>query len=227
MNPTYYFAFAVSPILIFLLIAYLKFKFSIHTLKYIINAVVLGALGVLVLLFLNYLADLQWDDNLKNMRRMAFFVFVVTAFGSELPKFIGLRYSLFKLKHFEGPLEGILYTIFISLGFTSVATVLYATAIVGTSYHFNDKTLFLFTYPLASIVTAIVLGFFVGMGKHRKNRLIDSLTGLGTATFFHGLFYFCFITSDKRLLIFTSIGFIIIALTLVVKAVSLKSEKGN
>ncbi len=222
-----YLSFAISPILIVLLLAYLNFKFSLKTTRNLFNALIWGALGVLVLLLTNYLADLQWGDNLKNMRRMGFFVFVVIAFGSELPKFLILRFVFFKNTHFQSPLEGIIYAVFIGLGFTTIATMLYGFDIVGTSHKFYSTTLFLYTYPIASIVTAVCMGFFVGMGKLRKNRLIDSLTGLGAATFFHGLFYFCFITSDKRLLIFTTIGFVLIATTLVVKAATLKSEQLN
>ncbi len=225
MTISTYLSFAVSPLLIVLIMAYIKFKFSIQTYRNLFNAMAIGGIGVLLLLLLNYLAYLQWEDNLKNMRRMAFFVFVVVAFGSEFPKFLVLRYGLFKLKHFQSPLEGIIYAVFISLGFTTIATLLFAFDIVGTSHKFNDPLLFLYTYPLASIVTAICMCFFVGMGKLRKNRLIDSLTGLGAATFFHGLFYFCFITSDKRLLLFTTIGFVLISITLIVKAASLRSDK--
>lgn len=86
-------------------------------------------------------------------------------------------------------------------------------------------TLFLYTYPLASITFGVVMGFFVGMGKMRKNRFIDNSTGLFAATFFHGLFYFCFITSDKRLLLFTTIGFLIITVTLIIKAADRRVER--
>ena len=69
------------------------------------------------------------------------------------------------------------------------------------------------------------MGFFTGMGALRKNSFIDCSTGLFVATFFHGLYYFGFITSDIRLLIFDAIGFTIIGLTFVVRSVTLKLEQ--
>jgi len=183
-------ALAVSPMLIGLLIVYLKRVFSVESFVNIRNAVILGMIAVVLLVIANYLIDLRWHDNLRNMRRMSFFVFIGIAFSSELAKCLVLRFAFFKLKVFEGPLEGILYAIFISLGFSTVASVLYLFGIVGTDFKFNDLTLYLYTYPLASIVFGIVMGFFVGMGKLRKNWQIDSATGLLAATFFHGLFYF-------------------------------------
>ena len=79
--------------------------------------------------------------------------------------------------------------------------------------------------PLANIIFAIAMGFFVGMSKLRKNAFIDSSTGIFVATFFHGLFYFGFVTSDIRLLIFDAVGFTIIGITFLVKSVSLKMDE--
>ncbi len=225
MSTINFISFAVSPLIIAFLVFYLKIKFSVQSFENIRNAVLWGMIAVVLITVTNYLIDLWWHDNLRNMRRMSFFVFVGVAFSSEFAKFLILRFAFYKLKTFEGPLEGILYSIFISLGFSTVASVLYAYGIIGTEVKFNDMTLFLFTYPIASIVFGIVLGFFIGMGKLRKNWLIDNSTGLFAATFFHGLFYFCFITADKRLLLFTTIGFIIITFTLIYKAVNLRAEK--
>jgi RsiW-degrading membrane proteinase PrsW (M82 family) len=224
MDSINYFSFAVSPLLIILSILYLKFKFSIKSFVNIRNAVLLGALGVVLLIIANYLVDLLWDGNYKNMRRMGFFVFVTIAFSSELAKFIPLRHSFYKLNNFSGPLEGVIYSVFLGLGFSMVATVLYAFEIVGSPDKMNNFTLFLFTLPIANVVFAITMGFFVGMSKLRRNTFIDSATGLFVATFFHGLFYFGFITSDIRLLIFIAIGFTVIGITFVVKSVSLKLE---
>jgi len=203
---------------------YLKFKFSIKSFVNIRNAILLGAISVILLLIANYLIELRWDGNYKNMRRMGFFVFVVIAFSSELAKFIPLKFLFYKLSNFSGPLEGVIYSVFISLGFSTVATVLYAFEIVGSPDKMNNFTLFLYTLPLANLIFAITMGFFVGMGKMRRNTFIDSVTGLLVATFFHGLFYFGFITSDIRLLIFIAIGFTVIGLTFAVKSVSLKLE---
>lgn len=224
MNLINYFSFAVSPLLILAFILYLKFKFSIKNFVNIRNAIILGAISVVLLILANYLIELRWDGNYKNMRRMTFFVFVVIAFGSELAKYIPLKLSFYKLKNFSGPLEGIIYSIFISLGFSMVATVLYAFELVGSLDKFYNFTLFLYTVPFANVIFAIAMGFFVGMAKMRKNTFIDCATGLFVATFFHGLFYFGFVTSDIRLLIFDAVGFTIIGITFIVKSVSLKLE---
>jgi RsiW-degrading membrane proteinase PrsW (M82 family) len=225
MTTINYLSFAVSPLIILLFISYLRFKFSVKSLVNIRNAVVLGMISIVLLIIANYLIELQWNGNYRNMRRMAFFVFIVTAFSSEIAKFLVLRNVFYKMKSFAGPLEGLIYSVFINLGFSIAAVVLYAYGIVGTPNQIHNFTLFLFLYPLASIVVGICMGFFVGMGKMRKNGFIDNSTALFIATFFHGLFYFGFITSDIRLLIFIGIGFLIIGITLVIKSVTLRLER--
>jgi len=219
-----YLSFAVSPLLILLFVLYLKFKFGIKSFVNIRNAVLWGIISIALLLIANYIIELRWEGNYKNMRRIAFFVFVIVAFSSELAKFIPLKFSFYRLQNFSGPLEGIIYSVFISLGYSMIATVLYAYEIIGSPDKMNNFTLFLYTLPLANIVFAITVGFFVGMGKLRKNTFIDSATGLFVATFFHGLFYFGFITSDLRLLMFIAIGFTVIGITFVIKSVSLKMK---
>ncbi len=225
MSVVNYVSFIISPLLIILAILYLKFKFSIKSFANIRNAILLGMLGVLVLLLANYLIDIRWEGNYKNMRRMAFFVFVIIAFSSEFAKFLALKLSFFKLKNFHGPLEGIIYSVFIGLGFAMISTVLYAYEIIGAADKMHNFSLFLYTIPIVNIVCAITMGFFVGMAKTRKNAFIDASTGLGVATFFHGLYYFAYVTSDIRLLVFVAIGFTVISITLLVKSVSLKMEE--
>jgi RsiW-degrading membrane proteinase PrsW (M82 family) len=219
MNAIDYLSILLSPVLIAVFIAYINFKFSVKSWKFITQAIIWGFFSVILVVAANYIISIWGLDNLKNMRRTAFYVFVVVAFGSEFAKFIVLQFKFYKLKSFDSPIAGIVYSIFVSLGFSLSAVILYALGILGTE-KMKFMTMFLWTYPLANIVFGIVLGFFVGMGKVRKNRFIDSSTGLGTTMFFHALFYFCFLTNDHRLLIFTAIGFILISITLLVKAAS-------
>ncbi len=223
MTNLHYYSLAISPVLILLGIILLKNKMALASFTNIRNSILLGMISVLLLLLVNYLIDLLWHGSLHNMRRMLFYVFVVIAFSSELGKYGPLRLLLYGLSSFKGPIEGIIYSIVIGLGFSMVATVLFAFGIVGTTIH--NLTLFLFLYPFANIVFSISMGFFVGMGKLRKNTLIDHSTGIFLATFLHALFYFSFITTDIRLLIIILLCFVIISITLVYRSVQLFNQR--
>jgi len=224
MDLSTYISFAVSPLLIIFGLVILKVTFKVKNWVNIRNAIILGVLSVILVIIANYLIDMRWDGQYGKMKRMAVFVFIVIAFSAEFAKYIVLRAAFYKRNNFEGPIEGIIYANFIGLGYSMVAVVLFAYSIIG-SPRINDFTLFLYLYPFANLVFSTCMGFFIGMGKLRKNTLIDNATGIFVATFFHGLFYFSFVTSDVRLLIFIGIGFIIISLTLLFRAIKLRKSK--
>ncbi len=214
-------AFIQPVIIALLLVLYINFKFSVSTWKFIIRAFLFGLLAIIPLVLLDLIAGSFDIDNLRNLKRIGFYAFVVVGFGSELGKFVLLRYVFLRLKTFSGPLDGIIYALFISLGFSLLALPLFAHVFFAGEM----GTLFLLTYTFAGLVFAVVMGFFTGMGKYRKNRLIDSFTGLAAASFFHGFFYFANLTSDKTILLLFGIGVVLIALLLGVKAINIKDQE--
>ncbi len=218
---TDYLPLLLSPLLIVLLMVYMKFKFSIKDWSHVTVALVLGAVAVLLLIASDYVFEYRWHGNLRNMRRTAAYVFAGIAFASEFAKFLVLRYAFIKKELIKDPLDGIIYAFLVGLGFSTVAAVLYLFGIIGTD-KVHSLTLFLWIYPFGTLAFSIVLGYFMGMGYTRKNSFIDDSSGLFLATFFHAIFYFGFITSDVRLLVFILIGYFIIGMSLLVRAVNLK-----
>ena len=218
---TDYLPLLVSPLLLILLLMYMKFKFEVVDWKAAATAIILGIVVVIFLILSDYAFEYRWHGNLKNMRRTAAYVFVGIAFVSEFAKLIVLRYAFVKKELIQDPLDGIVYAFLVGLGFSTVAAVLFFLGIIGTD-KVHNLPLFLWIYPLGTLTFSIVLGYFVGMGKTRKNSFIDNSTGLLLATFFHAVFYFCFITSDIRLLVLTLFGFLVIGGALLVRSVNLK-----
>lgn len=224
MNFLTYLSFTVAPVLIIFGFLIYRFGFEIKKLSNVVNAVILGLISTVLIVVASYFIDTQWHGNYGSLRRLLFFVLIVIALSAELGKYLVLRFAFYSHKDFNGPIEGIIYSIFIGLGYATAATILFAYGIIGTTlkeYHL----LFLYTYPLANIVFAICMGFFIGMGKIRKNDFIDTATGLFVAVFFHGLYCFSFISHDIVLITFTLIGFLVISITLFARAVNLRKVK--
>jgi RsiW-degrading membrane proteinase PrsW (M82 family) len=224
MSLLYYVAIAISPVLLIVILVFLKTKSELASFSNIRNSILFGLAGVLLLYVLSYFIELRWHGSMHNMRRMAFFVFVIIAFGSELGMFIPIRFIGYESMTVKGPVEAIIYSIISGLSFSTFTTALIAYGIIEVPIE-DNFTLFLLLYPFANIVFAIVLGFFIGMGKIRKNALIDHSTGLFLATFLHGIFYFSFITKDIRLFIITMVGLLIISVTLMYRAAQLFNNR--
>ena len=205
---------------IFLL--YLQFKFKIESWKLLFQAVYFGFATVIFLLLLDLAAASYGIDELKSLKRTAFYSFVVVGIGSEFGKFLLLRYYFLRQKTFKGPLDSIIYSIIISLSFVAVALPLFMSGWLSSAM---GKTL-LISYPIANIAFAVVMGFFTGMGKYRQNRFIDSMTGLFAASFFHGFYYFINLTDEFTIFALYGAGLMLLALMFVAKATNLKdSEK--
>jgi RsiW-degrading membrane proteinase PrsW (M82 family) len=211
-------SYFLAPAISLILLVYLKLRLKIKTNKYLYQAFLFGLISVIIVIIGQLLMDATGINYLKNIKRTAFFAMVIIAFGSELGKFIILRYIFFVKKSFYGPVDGIIYSVFIGLGFATATTVLLGFKLISSEVDY----LYLFTNAPANIIFAVILGFFVGLGKTRENRFIDSMTGLFAATIFHGLYTFSFLTKDPRLLLLFAIGSVIIIILLVIKALSTK-----
>ena len=209
-----------APVLAVLAIAIIWKKRGKDRYPGIIKSFVLGALSIVITLIFMFIASKFGLDIFSNVRRIIFYSFVVMGIGSELGKYLILRYSSFPKHSFNGPLDGIVYSIIISMGFAFMGNVLYFTL----PYYTEVDFLYAYTVVLGNLFFAVIMGFFVGMGKSRENKFVDSMTGLFGASFFHALYNFCFITHDIRLLVFLSIGAFVIVIMLYYKAFEMNEE---
>lgn len=180
----------------------------------------LGMLSIVIVSLFQFIAHRFGLDVFTNLRRIIFYSVVVMGLGSELGKYLILRYNAFPKVSFNGPLDGIVYSAFISLGFAFMGNVLYFIL----PFYFEIDFLYAYSVVLANLFFAVIMGFFVGMGKSRENKFVDSMTGLIGATFFHALYNFCFLTEDMRLLLFMSVGAAIFVLMLYYKAFEMNEE---
>ncbi|NOX86682.1 MAG: PrsW family intramembrane metalloprotease [Chlorobi bacterium] len=223
MNSTIYISFAVAPFLILIGIILLnsgRFKDwgSIR------NVLILGFISVVVVVLAKYLLDLVWHDNYRGLKRTLFYIVIGLAFTAELFKYIALRIALPKFTAIKNPIDGIIFGIFLGLGFAMAANVLIAYRIIGItpSFYENFKEYFyilLYAYPFANIVFGVTMGYFVGSGRYRKNPILENLTAIIAAALFHSLFYFSFFTHDNVLISITSLGFILLVAILISQAI--------
>ncbi|MBZ0242505.1 MAG: PrsW family intramembrane metalloprotease, partial [Bacteroidales bacterium] len=184
-----------APLLALLFVLYIKQKFQLKTTKHLFQAYGFGLLSIVVFIAIDFVISLLGLDALKSLKRSVFYSFVVIGFGSQVGIFAVLRYVFLRKRHFKGPIDGIIYAIIIALGFSTLAVPLFEAGLFAKV----PAPLFLYTLPWAALFFAIVMGFFTGMGKFRKNKMIDSLTGIGTSSFFMGFYYFAFLTKEDTI----------------------------
>jgi RsiW-degrading membrane proteinase PrsW (M82 family) len=210
----------LAPLIAAIIIAIVWIKRDKYRYPQLISSFILGMISIVVVMLFMNIADRYYLNAFRNLRRIIFYSFVVMGIGSELGKFIILRYHNFNKSSFNGPLDGIVYSVMISMGFAFISVVLYFLL----PYYTEIDFLYAITVVFANLFFAVILGFFVGLAKVRENKFVDTMTGLLAASFFHALYNFCFITEDIRLLLFYGIGAFIVVIMLYYKAYEMNQD---
>ena len=216
----YIISLILAPLIAAIIIAIVWIKRDKYRYPQLVSSFILGMISIVVVVLFMYVADKYYLNAFRNLRREIFYSFIVMGIGSELGKFIILRYHNFNKSSFNGPLDGIVYSVMISMGFAFIGNILYFLL----PYYTEIDFLYAITVVFANLFFAVILGFFVGLAKTRENKFVDSMTGLLAASFFHALYNFCFITEDIRLLLFFGIGAFIVVIMLYYKAYEMNQD---
>lgn len=131
------------------------------------------------------------DQNLSDQVFKAFFM---VALIEETSKFLFVRGRLFYHKDFDEPLDGIIYTVMVGMGFATIENILYIFYAGGGG---TTGIIRMFTAIPAHAFFAILMGYFIGLAKYAPMGYsrIFSFLALFVAVLFHGLYdYFLFIS---------------------------------
>jgi len=211
-------AILIGPLLALLLYLYVRYRFSNGQFSLFSNAFFWGIVSVTIPVIIYLFLYWQGYTELKNLRRILFYSFVGVGFAYELGKFLVLRYLILPSPFFRNPSDGILYSLMINLGSMSLITILSLIVFPEVSPGILIGNVFV------SLFFAVIMGFFVGMGKVRHNRLIDSSTGLFGASFFHGSYQFILETNDFKLMVAFLAGSAIVMVLLLFKAIDITDQ---
>jgi RsiW-degrading membrane proteinase PrsW (M82 family) len=103
---------------------YLRDKYEREPVSLLLKAIIAGALIVLPVIFVeSYLAGL--NPFIRNPMEGAWHAFVVAGFTEELFKFFALYLLIWKNPNFNEKFDGIVYAVFVSLGFAMVENIMY------------------------------------------------------------------------------------------------------
>jgi RsiW-degrading membrane proteinase PrsW (M82 family) len=205
-----YLSILIPPLIAVVLFFSVRARKETSQQRLLIRAFFYGMLSIIVVILVQLLAAYFDLDNLKNLRRIVFYSLVIAAFFSEFSKFFFLKIFCYPDKSFRSPMDGIVISIMIAMGFATVNNILILVNIPDLTV----SSINALTSGPANLIFGGLMGFFIGLGKIRKMRWIDSLTGLFAAVFFHALYAFTLITKDDKLLIAFFIGSSIILISL-------------
>ncbi|MBK6345204.1 MAG: PrsW family intramembrane metalloprotease [Bacteroidales bacterium] len=210
----------LSPVTFVLFLLFLKFRFPKWDYQLLVKSFIWGCLISIPVILADIVAHYFVIDGARSIRRMITYSFIIVAFVSEVSKFFPLRFSLVPRNNFRNPADGILYSVAIALGLSTVYAVYYA---FFSSKSGLDPAYFLSIGPMNALF-GIIMGFFTGLGKLRKNLFIDAMTGLLATILFHGIYRFILLSKDITLFWLFALGSVFIATILIYKSRKITAE---
>lgn len=186
---------SLAPVLIIAFYIYYRDKYEKEPLSILLKALFAGILIVLPVVLIERLLS-YLGEGLEGLQSAAYTAFVVAGFTEEGFKFLAFLFFFWKNINFNEKFDGIVYAVFISLGFAAVENILYVfTGGLGVGF------LRALTAVPAHALFGIVMGFYFGMARfNRGRRTIFIIMAFFLPFVFHGLYNFMLMSKTTFLL---------------------------
>ena len=194
---------SLTPVVIIAAYIYFRDKYEKEPLRLLLFALLAGGLTVIPILFLERFLD-RFTVLFPWLFAAAWKAFAVAAFSEELFKYLALYLLIWKSPEFNEKFDGIVYAVYVSLGFAAVENVLYvmdgglSTGIVRA-----------ITAVPAHAIFGITMGFYFGLAKfYEKQRQSLKQKVLLFPILLHGIYDFILFTEIGWLTI-VFVGFVV------------------
>jgi protease PrsW len=180
-----------------LLICYYIFKMDKYEQEprlHLFICFLLGVFCTLPALNMETLGKRLVSSDPHNLIRTFIFATLIIALTEEILKFFSLMLYAFPRKAFNEPMDGIVYSTMISMGFATMENIMYVQG--NPNDGFGIALARAFTAVPAHGLFALSMGYFVGKAKSAElptDKLNFGLQGLGVAVLLHGIYDFLLI----------------------------------
>lgn len=201
---------AILPIVVIAILIYKADRLEKEPTGELLKAFLMGIASVVLTLIISYLFGINnftYDKN--NYIEIAIYAFIGISLIEESSKWICSYFFLRKNKNYDYIFDGIVYTVFVSLGFAAIENLLYTLAGGVSTALVRAIT----TVP-AHAFFAISSGYYLSLSKIEKIKLNKSKSmiylflSLLAPFLLHGFYDFCLL-SENTLLLYTYLIFVV------------------
>lgn len=186
---------SLAPVLIIGFYIYNRDKYEKEPLLILLKALFAGIIIVLPVFLIEKLLD-SFSGNLEGLTSAAYTAFAVAGFTEEGIKYLAFFIFFWKDRNFNEKFDGIVYAVYIALGFAAVENILY----VFTGGYGVGLIRALTAVPAHSLF-GIVMGFYFGLARFSsRNRSVCLFLAFILPFLFHGLYDFMLMGSTPLLL---------------------------
>jgi protease PrsW len=195
------FALAVLPCIAICVYVYYLDKYDREPKEVLIKSFLLGIFACMPAYFIEQIGEaINYAIHIHWLRTLVF-AFVVVAFTEEGIKYLFLRNYCYKHEAFNEPLDGVVYSLMVSMGFAAFENIVYSMSSDPTTLAIRMLT----AIP-AHASFAVIMGYHIGLAKDKPDSINRRLTGLFAAVFAHGCYDFFLFQTYSELLRLAAFG---------------------
>jgi len=150
---------ALAPVAILLVYVYFRDKYEKEPISLLLWGLFLGALVTVPIMVVEFFLD-RFAVYFQGMGWAAYRAFVVAGFTEEIFKFLVVMLFFWRKKDFNEKFDGIVYAVFVSLGFAAVENILYV--IQNGS---GTGLIRAVTAVPAHLLFGVIMGYYIGLAK--------------------------------------------------------------
>jgi RsiW-degrading membrane proteinase PrsW (M82 family) len=189
---------SAAPVLIILTYVYYRDKYEKEPISLLLEGLLAGGVIVLPIIYFEKIIE-SWGTEMPQLPHAAWTAFMVAALVEETFKYFAVYILIWKNLNFNEKFDGIVYAVFVSLGFALVENIGY---VVGNPEGIKIGMLRAFTAVPAHAMFGVMMGFWFGLAKFvpskRKKYLVKAFA---YPFIFHGIYDFILMSERKVLLV--------------------------
>jgi len=192
---------SLAPIVLLLIYLYKRDKYEKEPIKLLIKVFIFGGLTVIPVFYIETWLGDYWDIKYNypanKILTAAYKAFFVAASTEEFFKLLVFFIFIWKNKNFNEKFDGIIYAVYISLGFAAIENIMYV-----FSNGIQTGLMRAFTAVPAHAVFATSMGYFLALAKFKQNNtFVFLLASLFVPILIHGFYDFTIMSQNDLLLL--------------------------
>ena len=188
------FLLSLAPVLIIITYVYFRDKYDREPWRMLVRALMLGAIISIPVIYVERFLS-QFTPSVI-LWSAAYSGFVVAGFSEESFKFLALLGLFWNNRNFNEKFDGIVYAVFISLGFAAVENILYVNN-GGSGVGLTRA----FTAVPAHALFGVLMGYHAGLARfYYRVRVLRLFLALSIPILLHGIYDFILMSGHPYLL---------------------------
>jgi RsiW-degrading membrane proteinase PrsW (M82 family) len=188
---------AFAPVLIIIFYVYFRDKYEKEPVGLLLLSLLAGGLITIPVIFLEILLQKVGSGFQASSARTIWYAFIVAGATEEVFKFLALFILIWANRNFNEKFDGIVYAVFISLGFALVENIAYV--LIGGVEVGLVRAL---TAVPAHALFGVVMGYYTGLARFMKGQVaIYLIRAILWPIILHGFYDYCLLSGIPFLML--------------------------